>query len=548
MRLENYLNYRGICGINKNQKIFSRGEIMRPGRIDSGISWLSKFCAAVILVLSALFMLLLTLSAYTETANVSTNNEAGELVEIYADNVFLNILLLFLFISSLYLLYRHCVNFSLRRAELILLALVFLLGLAFIVSVKLAAPWYSDSYQVLYAAERAASNDFDALDAYFYRFPFQLGYVLYAEVLFRLMGSLLPGMPSGYYRLALQGVNLLWLLLAYHALTQLSQHLFKNHRVQVFAIILLLLCLPPVLSCTFLYGIIPGFALGAVAMWMFAAFLQQRRLWQGVLCALSLGLSVILKLNYMIFAVAICIIWMIDLLKNRGIKSLICLILTVAAVSTLNSAPQTIYERRSGKDFGQGIPMLAWVAMGMSEGYAGPGWYKEDNTVKVFMETGMDAEATEENAISVIQDRAAYFSVNPSKAWDFFWEKLRSQWNEPTYESLWINQVQSSYGEKGRLYEWFCGAEERLTITYMNQYQQLIFLGTLLSCIYLFIKRDILQCLPILAVLGGILYHLLSEAKSQYALPYFILMVPLAAYGFCGLFHSVEHHSAQERK
>ena len=44
---------------------------MKPGRIDSSISWLSRLSAAVVLGLSALFMLLLTISAYTETAPVS---------------------------------------------------------------------------------------------------------------------------------------------------------------------------------------------------------------------------------------------------------------------------------------------------------------------------------------------------------------------------------------------------------------------------------------------------------------------------------------------
>ena len=184
--------------------------------------------------------------------------------------------------------------------------------------------------------------------------------------------------------------------------------------------------------------------------------------------------------------------------------------------------------------------MIAWMAMGMSQGHAGPGWYKEDHTVDFFMDSGMDAEATAENARQVIKQRAAYFAENPGQRLRFFSEKLRSQWNEPTYESLWINQVQQSYGEKGFMYEWFCHVGERHTTGYMNQYQQLIFLGVLLSCVFLWCKRDILQCLPVLVILGGILYHLLFEAKSQYALPYFILMVPLAAYGFCSLFKRTE--------
>ncbi len=521
---------------------------MKPGYIDSAVSWLSKLGAAVILTLSTLFMLPLTISAYMETADVSMNNEAGELVEIYADNIFLNILLLILFMSSLYLLYRHCVNFSLWRTELALMLIVLLLGCSFIISVKLAAPWYSDSYQLLYAAERAASGDFDALDAYFYRFPFQLGYVMYAEMAFRLMGSLLPGMPAGYYRLALQGLNVIWLMLAYHALIQMNWQLFQNRRIQIFTMILMIFCLPPVLSCTFLYGIMPGFALSAAAMWAFTAFLRHRRLWQGLICALFLGLAVIVKLNYMIVAVAVWIIWFIDLMRNRGLKSLICLLLAVVAVVTMDGIPQNSYEKRSGKDFGEGIPMLAWVAMGMSEGYAGPGWYKEDYTVNIFMDSGMSTQATEENAIKVIQDRAAYFSVNPGKAMEFYWEKLRTQWNEPSYESLWINQVQQSYGEKGFLYDWFCDGGQTISIMFMNQYQQLIFLGALLACVYLLLHRDIVHCLPLLVILGGILYHLLSEAKSQYALPYFILMLPVAALGFCGLFHCMEHRPVKHAK
>ena len=36
-------------------------------------------------------------------------------------------------------------------------------------------------------------------------------------------------------------------------------------------------------------------------------------------------------------------------------------------------------------------------------------------------------------------------------------------------------------------------------------------------------------------VLGGLLYHLLFEAKSQYAVGYVLLMIPIAAYGIMHL-------------
>ena len=515
-------------------------QTVKMDKLYSGLAWLSRLGAAVVLVLTGAFLLFLTVSAFVETAFVSTNNAAGELVELYADNVFLNALVLVMLMSTLYLLYRHSQSFKMLRLELLLMAVVLLLGVAFILSVKLAAPWYSDSYQLLYAAERAAVGDYAAFDAYFCRFPFQLGYVLYVELCFRLMGSLMPGLPAGYYRLALQGLNLLWLMLSYHALIQLVWQLFRNRRVQKITAILLLLCLPPVLSCTFLYGNIPGFALGTISLWMFAAFSRERRLWQGLLCALSMGLAVVMKLNMMIFFAALAIVWLLELLRKRSLQSLVCLLLTVASVLGLSGLPQTVYERRSGLSFGEGIPMVAWLAMGMEQGHAGPGWYKEDHTVDAFMESGMDSEKTAEKAWQTVKSRAGYFADNPGEALKFFSGKLRSQWNEPTYESLWINQVQLSYGEKGFLYELFCDEGKQETRWGMNQYQQLIFLGALLACVFLWHRRELLQCLPLLVVLGGILYHLLFEAKSQYALPYFVLMIPVAAYGFCCLFRNMK--------
>ena len=41
--------------------------------------------------------------------------------------------------------------------------------------------------------------------------------------------------------------------------------------------------------------------------------------------------------------------------------------------------------------------------------------------------------------------------------------------------------------------------------------------------------------LPI-TVFGGFLYHTISEGKSQYIMPYYILLLGFAAYGICMLY------------
>ena len=514
---------------------------MKHGRLDRYTPRIEKLGAAVILILTMLFMIYLTASAFLQTTDISIADPSGEYAEIYSDNIFLNLILVCIFLAALYIFYRHGTEIKLRRLEIALLCWTFILGAAFIASVKLRAPWYSDSFYVTYAAQRAAVGDYSALENYFVRFPFQLGYVLYSEIFFRVAGTLIPGLPDGYYCLALQGVNLLWLLLCYHALIRISLYIYSSMRIQKLTALLLFFCFPAVLSCTFLYGNIPAFSCGTVAVWMFLAYLNRKKLKYALVFAAAMTLAVILKLNLLIFALAIAIVWVFDVIRTRSVKSLICFVLAAACVLGLKGMPQRIYEARTGKDFGDGIPMIAWMAMGFSEGHAGPGWYKEDNTVKFFTHSGNDAEATAEHAKQVISERCAEFAADPGEALHFFSTKLRTQWNEPTYESVWINQVQQSYSEKGGLYELFCGRGEQFFGGVMNQFQQLIFFGVLLSLFELWRRRVMESSLLPLIILGGLLYHLLFEAKSQYALPYFVLMIPMAAFGFGWFFYRIEN-------
>ena len=148
---------------------------MKHARLDRYTPRIEKLGAAVILILTMLFMIYLTGAAFVQTTYISTNDPSGEHAEIYSDNIFLNLILVCIFLAALYIFYRHGTEIKLRRLEIALLCWTFILGAAFIVSVKLRAPWYSDSFYVTYAAQRTAVGDYSALENYFVRFPFQLG-------------------------------------------------------------------------------------------------------------------------------------------------------------------------------------------------------------------------------------------------------------------------------------------------------------------------------------------------------------------------------------
>ena len=503
---------------------------------------LERAAAVLVLALVFAFLLGMTVSAFLGSAELNTNDPSGEHIEFVADNVFLNGILLALFLLALYLFHRHEDSWRVHRMERVLMVWIFLLGTAFIASTKLRAPIYSDSFLVTNAALRAAQGDLSPLeDVYFLRFPFQLGYVLYSELFFRAANLLLHGLPEGYKTLALQEVNLLWLMFALHALIECCGLIFPDPKAKKLTVLLMFFCLQPVLSCTFLYGNVPAYACGMGAVWMFLRFLRDGRLRHALLCALLLTLGVVLKLNLLIFCVAIGGVWLLELLRRCSLRSFICLLLAAACVLAGKGLPQRIYEQRTNLRFGEGIPMLAWMAMGFSEGHAAPGWYKEDNTVDAFEASGYDPAATAEHAKSVLQERAAAFAADPKTALRFFSQKLCSQWNEPSYQSLWINEVHLSYSEKAGLYPVFCESGHRRTLGYMNQFEQLVFLGALLGTVLLLRKgRRLPQATLALILLGGVLYHLLFEAKSQYALPYFLLLLPMAGAGLTALFRKVE--------
>ena len=510
-------------------------------RIEKVSSTAEKAASAVILLLLFAFVLYLGFSAVTESSFLSTDDPSGEKIIFLDDNIFLNSFVLTILLAASYLFFRHCESIHPRRMEAALLAWVFVAGSAFIASAKLRSPVYSDSFLVTYGAQRASLGDYSVLtENYFYRFPFQLGYVLYAELFFRVVGLVLRHAPEGYAVLALQEMNLLWLMLQYHALIEITGLLFKDARIRKLLMLLLFLCLPPLLTVTFLYGNIPAFSCGTVAVWMFLGLIKKGEAHWGILCALFLALAVTLKLNLLILCVAVGGVWLIMLLKKPSRRSLLCLLLAAACVLSIPKLPQKFYEMRLHVHYGEGIPMVAWMAMGFDQGHAAPGWYKEDHTVTAFERSGHDSEATAENAKQVLKERIAVFRDNPKMALRFFSEKYKSQWNEPSFGSLWINQVFPSFSEKGRLYNLICGRGGKQTLIVMDQLQQMVLFGLLAGIIRLRIKKDLLRCLLPLILLGGISYHLLFEAKSQYAMPYIVLVLPIAAYGLYTFFRKLE--------
>ena len=87
------------------------------------------------------------------------------------------------------------------------------------------------------------------------------------------------------------------------------------------------------------------------------------------------------------------------------------------------------------------------------------------------------------------------------------------------------------------LYE---GELHQTAITVMDRYQSVVYLAALAGALALCRKKDesIACALPLVVFLGGFLFYFFWEAKGRYCLPFFMLLLPVAAEGVLWL-HSL---------
>ncbi len=508
-----------------------------PQKIGRGTSRVALGAIAVLMLLAMLFLFLGSMKG---TSDMSTDHPGLEIVLFEADSIGLNILFLVLFVALgiglVFLLRRFRWFQALTPARLswIVGAWVFVFSALWVIQ-SMSSPT-NDSNIVTSAGVQIANGDLSPLDKeYFIRFPFQLGYVFWTELWARVFG-----MNTDNY-LLLELVNALCLALGEVALVRLTHRLFKRREVTFATAVMLSLFAQPMIFCSFLYGTMPGFCFAAWSMLLFVCYLQTDKWRYSIGSGITLAISVGLKLNNMILLVAMVIILLIHLLRGKCLRRLISVLILCVLVLTLKNVGVWRYEIGADKDFGDGIPMASWMAMGLNDAAAAPGWYSHEYTVGNFNAAGKDSDKAAEKSMEVIAERLNYFKDNPLEAGDFFSKKILSQWNEPTYQSIWNNQVRGHYSEPFGLAAYACDEGEDRVTAVLDLGVQFIFFGSLVAMAFLLISQcrssrerrpdeAALWLIP-LCVLGGFLYHALFEGKSQYVITYMIYLIPFAAWG-----------------
>ena len=295
------------------------------------------------------------------------------------------------------------------------------------------------------------------------------------------------------------------------------------------------LCFLPMMGyVTFIYGTVPGICCIVWAVFLEQRFLQQNHIRDLVLCLLLAYLAVLWKQNNAIFLIAMLLILLLHGFAEKKRTVLLGSVLMLLVMLLSMKTGSFVLHEMTGEQTDGGTPASAYLEMGLQDSPLAPGWYN-GYVVTEFEKLGYDQAATNQAAGEKISEYLSALTANPSYMVSFFARKTASMWNAPTFEAFTIMNRKNwngsySYRIKDILYNG--GIANTALFLLMDVLQSVSWFGIILFLLLADRKQKEKTEIFLLAFLGGFVFHFFWEAKSQYALPYFIPLLPLAATGF----------------
>ena len=405
-----------------------------------------------------------------------------------------------------------------------------------------------DSQTLVELAASFLNGDYSSFsgDNYLAHYPHQVGLIGLLQVITFLFGA------EKY--LVFQIMNLIAILIIIHLLYCITELLFHNKTLNSIISLLSIGLVPLFSFVTFVYGDILGLAFALGAITLLIRYLQEKNPIRNlVFCSLSLGFAILLKSNNMIILVACIIILTLHAIQNKKWQPILYAI-GILLISTMISSLPVAYYRQVSKvtPFPDGIPKIAWIAMGLQENDSlEDGWYNSYNW-SVYTNNHFDTGQTKVACYASIQDSLSTFVSNPKRGARFFYNKFKSQWNDPGFQSQitneWSSRHQARYTD---YYNWLVFGQGKKVLEWiMNLYHFLILASTLISVPNLINRKtwDLPKLVLPLCIFGGYLFHLIWEAQARYALPYFVMMIPLAGIGIYQLSNFISHKHCKHQQ
>lgn len=420
---------------------------------------------------------------------------------------------------------------------------VYIISFAILLIMMQAEP-RADQKLVLECATKLLSGDDSpwSVGGYCYQYPHQNGLILFLAFLFSIFGN-------GNW-LVVQLLNIPALCAIAYFTSKIIELLFEDKKLSRYSYLALLAFFPMNCYVSFVYGTLFGLCISIIGIYLVMKFIKQSKLFYGLTGISLIVLGYGFKSNYLIFFVGVMLLLLYDMIVRRKRLSALVLCYGVLFYMIFGMLISGIVHHYTGFPVNKGIPTKSWVVMGLQEGKRGPGWYNA-YVVKVFRHNHYDTEKTEEVVKQQFSDRIKELLEDKAYAATFFAKKTASQWNDGTFEGLWINERRKSVVEwqpylKMLINDGSSGNQKLIQI--LHDCLCFLWLGVLFFLILDRKKIDVYQLIFAILFLGGFVFHLFWEAKGQYTLVYAYLLIPYMVRGYQLFFHAIAQLADQKEK
>lgn len=491
------------------------------GILTSCCNTFDKLCKNIILILFGLFLFGLSAVSLLFTTYYGLNYNEFPLYKNDHPIILLIIIILALIFLIIFDKFYGIDRINTKKLSAFLLVYTLLVSIVWVFMSRNIP--VDDQGIVSSIASQFICGDFSSFEkgGYLYIYPFQLGITAFFEFVYRLVGN------NNFLYIEL--LNCFAACILFYSLYRITDIFFKSVKINNLVLLLSFACFPPIMYCTFVYGSILSLTSSIFAIWMLLEFIEKRKIRFFIISSVSITCAILFKSNSMIALIAMVIIYLLNLIKKRKFIYLVCPIVTVLLVLLSQTALYSIYEHRSGEKKNDGAPKILWVAMGLQEGFIAEGWYN-GYSLFPYIDSGYDSEEMTEQAKQSIKDSLHTFNNSPQYFVKFFYYKFVSQWNDPSFQGFWISRNHND--ERSVIADsMYYGMLHKLFLTVMDVFHFVIALGAFCFVILERKKINNNQLILALTIFGGFLFHMIWEAKGQYIMPYFVMLLPYAAAG-----------------
>ena len=485
----------------------------------------TRFCGAAAIILLLALLTPLAVSALGLTVFESIYGTYEESITFLHDAVLPNAALTLLVLAALLGFRALLTRFARVHLDRICCAVWLAVALFWVVGIGLQQE--VDCKDVVDAAQLFARGNYRPMrDPYFSAYPYQLAVCLFLEAILRLI----PGVDVNLF---MQVLNVLLSTCTMGLLAALAAEVFGDARARRCTQVMILAFVPFLLFNTYVYGTVPMLFLVSLGLLCFVRYVRTRRAGFAVVYVLAMGAAYAAKQNALIPILAVLICAVLDAIQTRDGKLVLCAVLALALGAGLSRFAVWQYEVRSGMQLGAPISALARLVMGFQESQTCAGWF--NGYTAPFIDLSVTAEMQKEIAGADLSVRLAEFAADPGMALAFFRDKYLSQWLEPGYSTLWYGFRCDWLGRFNGLAALLYREDSPvrpIAEGYMNLYQQAMYAMAVVGAAAS-LRRcgDVTALVLPVTVIGGFLFHMLFEAKSQYIFVYAVYLMPLAGYG-----------------